>query len=100
MWRMLQPQLPANRDIVHLNLPVPSLASVGGSNLGRRLLDAAGEVSPAPSTSTGSARRALGRQSLAPPLHNPHLAVSISPCTARHGLVYTEGLGECGTSCS
>ena len=41
MWCMLQPQLPANRDIVHLNLPVPSLASVG-NGLGRRLAQQSG----------------------------------------------------------
>ena len=40
VWCMLQPQLPANRDIVHLNIPVGN----AGSALGRRLQDAAGEV--------------------------------------------------------
>ena len=39
----LQPQLPANRDIVHLSIPQPNLAGAG-SALGRRLQDAAGEV--------------------------------------------------------
>lgn len=40
----LQPQLPANREIVHLNIPQPNLGSAGTA-LGRRLQDAAGEVS-------------------------------------------------------
>ena len=40
----LQPQLPANREVVHLNIPQPNLGSVGTA-LGRRLQDAAGEVS-------------------------------------------------------
>ena len=44
MWNALQPQLPANREIVHLNIPQPNLGSAGTA-LGRRLQDAAGEVS-------------------------------------------------------
>ena len=45
---MLQPQLPQNRDIVHLTIPQPDLNGLGtaGNALGRRLLDAAGEVNP------------------------------------------------------
>ena len=38
---ILQPQLPSNRDIVHLSIPLPS----AGNSLGRRLLGASGEVS-------------------------------------------------------
>ena len=40
----LQPQLPTNREIVHLNIPQPNLGSAGTA-LGRRLQHAAGEVS-------------------------------------------------------
>ena len=43
---VLQPQLPQNREIVHLTIPQPDLNGLGttGNALGRRLLDAAGEV--------------------------------------------------------
>ena len=41
---LLQPLLPANRDIVHLNIPQPNLQSAG-SSLGRRLSATTGEVS-------------------------------------------------------
>ena len=39
---MVQPQLPAHREIVHLTVPEPNFG--GRSAEGRRLLDAAGEV--------------------------------------------------------
>lgn len=43
---VLQPQLPQNREIVHLTIPEPNLNGLGtaGTALGRRLRDAAGEV--------------------------------------------------------